>query len=225
MEEKKVAEMLTVSGWALVTVFIVTVAFSALPMQVANPAWGGNLSRLIVDAASLPLVGLCMVRYGVYMHTLNSNVGDVRILRTSRRVSSLAGVGSIALTVLALWQVALFIIALPDLDQQLAAARTQALQQSDSVVEGINAAEPSQIMQIWEQLRVNSPQSPSQATPSIEKQRQELVSQAQSKRKEAVISLQRQAGNARLQLGRDLLRVMVVALVYAWAFLVVARRR
>ena len=63
--------ILITAGWALVLVFLFTVLAAILPIQPRNLAWSQNLSRLIVEAGSLPLVGLCLVRYGSYLRSLD----------------------------------------------------------------------------------------------------------------------------------------------------------
>lgn len=67
---KELVILITV-GWALVLVFLFTVLSALLPIQPRNLAWSQNLSRLIVDAGSLSLVGLCLVRYGSYLRSLD----------------------------------------------------------------------------------------------------------------------------------------------------------
>ena len=67
---KELVILITV-GWALVLVFLFTVLSALLPIQPRNLAWSQNLSRLIVDACSLSLVGLCLVRYGSYLRSLD----------------------------------------------------------------------------------------------------------------------------------------------------------
>ncbi|TVS07237.1 MAG: hypothetical protein EA413_01385 [Cyanobium sp. PLM2.Bin73] len=206
-------------------VFLITVVASSLPLQLTNPAWGSGLSRLIVDAASLPLVGLCLIRYSVHLQSLNPNVQEDRLRRVKLRISRVAGAGSIALALLAVWQVALFAQALPGLERQFSAARGEVTQRSDAVLQALSGALPEQIQQGWEQLQRVSPQASPLMAPSIEEQREELRSRAQAESKEAFTTLKQQAGAARFQLGRDLLRVLLVALIYAWAFRAFVRNR
>jgi hypothetical protein len=68
---RKEVVILITAGWALVIVFSLTVLGAILPLQPSNLAWSQNLSRLIVDAGSLALVGLCLVRYGSYLRSLD----------------------------------------------------------------------------------------------------------------------------------------------------------
>ena len=68
---RKELVILTTAGWALFTVFVLTVIGGLLPLQPRNLAWSQNISRLIVDAGSLALVGLCLVRYGSYLRSLD----------------------------------------------------------------------------------------------------------------------------------------------------------
>lgn len=75
---RKELVILITAGWALFTVFVLTVLAGLLPLQPRNLAWSQNLSRLIVDAGSLALVGLALVRYGTHLRSLD------RPLRSSR---------------------------------------------------------------------------------------------------------------------------------------------
>ena len=67
---KELLILITV-GWALFTVFMITVLGGLFPLQPSSLAWSQNLSRLVVDAGSLALVGLCLVRYGCYLRSLD----------------------------------------------------------------------------------------------------------------------------------------------------------
>ncbi|QVL52081.1 MAG: hypothetical protein KFB97_11410 [Cyanobium sp. M30B3] len=82
--------ILTTAGWALFTVFVLTVIGGLLPLQPRNLAWSQNISRLIVDAGSLALVGLCLVRYGSYLRSLDlpSRESLATSLRNAGRRSS-----------------------------------------------------------------------------------------------------------------------------------------
>ena len=54
-------------GRALLGVFVVTVLAVLFPLNLQAPGWGLRLSTLIVDAASLPLVGLLLMRYAAHL--------------------------------------------------------------------------------------------------------------------------------------------------------------
>lgn len=229
MPANQEARILSASGWALFVVFLTTVIASSLPLQVVNPGWGSKLSRLIVDASSLPLVGMCLIRYSIYLQGLSPKAQADRLQRAKLRISRLAGAGTISLVLLAAWQVALFVMILPGVEQQFSSARGRLMQRSDAIEQALSEALPDQIQQGWEQLRRVSPQSPPLTAPlvdlSIEDQREALLSRAKAESKDAVTSLKQQADAARFQLGRDLLRVLLVALIYAWAFRAFVRYR
>lgn len=98
---RKELVILITAGWALFTVFVLTVLGGLLPLQLRNLAWSQNLSRLIVDAGSLALVGLCLVRYGSYLRTLDlprrssrSGVSTSAAARSSTPTSSQSSVSS-----------------------------------------------------------------------------------------------------------------------------------
>jgi hypothetical protein len=170
------------------------------------------------------LVGLCVIHFSD-LQSLSTNTSEERISRAKLRVSRFAAVDTITLVLLALWQVAIFLITLTGIDPQFSSAKTEAVQRFDTVVQGISGASPAQIEQAWEHLRRVTPQSPLLVVPNVEKQREELLKRAQSERVEAFNNLNQQAGAARFLLGRDLSRVLLVTLVYAWAFRAFVRGR
>lgn len=87
---RKELVILITAGWALVAVFVLTVVGATLPIQPRNLSWSQNLSRLIVDAGSLAVVGLCLVRYGTYLRSLDlpSRESLAASLRKAGRLSS-----------------------------------------------------------------------------------------------------------------------------------------
>jgi hypothetical protein len=72
------------SGWALVLVYVITILASLFPLDIRNLAWSQNLSRLAVDAGSLALVGLALVRYGSYLRSLDLGESQSWAQPTSR---------------------------------------------------------------------------------------------------------------------------------------------
>lgn len=216
---------LCTSGWALILVFVITVLAAAMPLQIASTAWGINLSTRIADAASLALVGLCLVRFGDHVQSQSATSEEFSALRFKRLCRLLAVAGTSTLMLLAIWQIPLFFTALRGIDQQAAAASSEAVQRSDAIAEALSQASPAQISQGWEQLRRQSVQAPEMSELSAASQREELLSRAKEQSKNQLLTLRQQAASARLQLGRDRLRVALAALVYGWAFLTLRRSR
>jgi len=50
-----------ITGRALLFAFLATIATALFPLELRSPEWGRRLSTLIVDASSLPLVGLALL--------------------------------------------------------------------------------------------------------------------------------------------------------------------
>jgi hypothetical protein len=49
------------TGRALFFAFVATIATALFPLELGSAEWGRRLSTLIVDASSLPLVGLALL--------------------------------------------------------------------------------------------------------------------------------------------------------------------
>lgn len=225
MPSERAGGYLCTSGWALLLVFVITVLTTAIPLQITSIAWGINLSTRIADAASLALVGLCLVRFGDHVQRQSAISGKFSPLRFKRLCRLLAVAGTTTLILLAIWQIPLFVTGLRGINQQAAAASTQAVQRSGAIAEALSQASPAQIAQGWEQLRGQSAQAPELGALSSASQREELLSRAKEQSQSQLLNLRQQAASARLQLGRDRLRVALVALVYAGGFLTLRRSR
>lgn len=206
-------------------VFLITVLATAIPFQITSLAWGINLSTRVVDAGSLALVGLCLVRYGDHVQSQSATSGQFSPLRFKRLCRLLAIAGSSTLILLAIWQVPLFLTALQGIDRQAAVASTQAVHRFDAIAEALRQASPAQIAQGWEQLKRQSAQAPQLGEQSTASQREQLLGRAEEESQNQLMNLREQAASARFQLGRDRLRVALVALVYSGAFLTLRRSR
>ena len=231
--------ILASSGWALLVVFVITVLGGAFPLQLRDLDWSRNLSRLIVDAASLPLVGFCLIRYSTYLASRSlprqTKVDSGASRRTSYRTQRsavhrirtllrrLAIAGVVAMAMLALWQVPIFLRGLSTIDGGLTEATTSETQRYLSVKQALQAASPVDLQQGWTQLRRAQNESTPLQPPSTEQQRSELLVRAKADNRRVLANLDSQVSAARFALGRDLLRVFLCALVYAWAFSVFIR--
>lgn len=289
---RKELVILITAGWSLVLVFVLTVLAASVPVQPRNLAWGQNLSRLIVDAGSLSLVGLCLVRYATYLRSLDlpSRQSLAESLRSAGRLSRpgpppedgpagssasrpnlllsligkllrklfrrsapgqpprdpfaidqlvkdklamernklwvrrLAIAGALGMLLLAPFQVVLFLRGTAALNLEFARASEQQGKEFEQLETALKDAPAPQILQSWLQLKRLDPGSPPAGLPGSGQQLQELLAQATTSRDNALQTLQRQASSARFALGRDTLRVFLVALVYSWAFWAFLRR-
>jgi F0F1-type ATP synthase membrane subunit b/b' len=78
-------KVLLFCGRVLLAVFVVTVIADLFPLNLGAPGWGLRLSTQIVNAASLPLVGLLLMRYAAH---LNIELANGRHLQCQERVAS-----------------------------------------------------------------------------------------------------------------------------------------
>jgi len=67
------AKLVRNCGLALIGVFLVTIVAILLPLDLSSAIWGIQLSTMVVDAASLPLVGLLLLRYGAHLEAEETN--------------------------------------------------------------------------------------------------------------------------------------------------------
>lgn len=260
MNTQRDSSTLFSTGWALQAVFLITVLAASVPFRFSSPEWGTSFSRLIVDAASLSLVGLCLVRYALYLDarrlprssqekspgddSTSQSAGSVartgskaipnyrqrQALQRIRTILSwLARIGMIGMVMVALWQVPLFMRSLSGIDRQLLTAANQETQRFAVLEQALKTSPPQQIQQSWSLLNTNQV-SPSKrravsTTPSlnIEDQRRDLLKRANGESRRVRADLNRQAFASRFALGRDHLRVLLVALAYGWAYWVFVR--
>lgn len=233
-------QVLTTSGAALVVVYVLTVLATALPFDAANLAWGQGLSRVIVDAASLPLVGLALVRYSLHLRSrlLPRSGGDSegsgrssrsstarlreRLERWRQLVKRLALAGVVGMVLLAAWQPPLFFRAVGVIDRQLDAASSRESANFVALEKALGQAPAADVQQAWTDFRSANPAPATPQQPAVEQQRKQLRSAAQSRNAQVLERFEKDAGVVRFIEGRDRLRVLLVALVYAaafWAFL------
>jgi hypothetical protein len=327
--------ILITSGWALLVIYLITILATVFPIDIRNLAWSQNLSRLIVDAGSLALVGLCLIRYGSYLRSLD--LGEIGagapflphsgslLQRSSSAASPLAGIaappagqgfpspdapagkeripqeqgdpsspglsrqqpvpegmgetqafdpvlrpkgrrrssqhgsargsartlvqpprdllppdptiqelqglernrwlvrrlallGAIGMALLIPLQMVIFLRGVTNIDLQVTQATVQERTRFQQLETALQDAPAQQIRQGWFQFKQLNPLSEPSNLPSPAQQLDDLIGEATRARDTSLQNLQRQASNARFELGRDTLRVILAALVFAWAF-------
>jgi hypothetical protein len=251
---RKELVILTTAGWALFTVFVLTVIGGLLPLQLRNLAWSQNISRLIVDAGSLALVGLCLVRYGSYLRSRDlparqssarpsgftkssSGQNNQRALpldqsardrlameRNKLWVRRMAIAGALGMLLLAPLQVVIFMRGAAALDLEFTKATLQQRQQFQQLESALRDAPAERLRQGWIQLKKLDPANLPATLPTPASQLDDLIAEANRNRDSSLQTLRGQASSARFALGRDSLRVLLASLVYGWAFWAFFRR-
>ncbi|MCX5945874.1 MAG: hypothetical protein NTZ53_11370 [Cyanobacteria bacterium] len=229
------------TGGALLFAFIVTIGSALFPLELGSPEWGRRLSTLIVDASSLPLVSVALLRYAASLElnaaSENSDYGpdrsdpdgspyDNRGLFPSpaeRTVHRLAQAGFIGLLLLAIWQVMLWFGSLTLIDGQDLARFNQVQAQSKALEQQLKQAPPGALEQAWRQSQGASAPSLDSPLPTPQVQRQEILARLKVEQAKAVESGSEAVNRARFGLTRDSLRIILMAVIYAWAFYGIAR--
>jgi hypothetical protein len=230
-----------ITGRALLYAFIATIAAALFPLELGSPDWGRRLSTLIVDASSLPLVGLALLRYAASLElnaaAENSEDGpdrsdpagpqfDPRGLVPSpaeRTVHRLAQAGFIGLLLLAIWQVLLWFGALNLIDGQDLDRFNQVQAQSKALEQRLKEAPAAALEQAWRQAQGSSAPSLDSPVPTPLVQRQDILARLKAEQAKAVESGSEAVNRARFGLTRDSLRIILMAVIYAWAFYGIAR--
>lgn len=238
------------AGWALFTVFVFTVLGGLLPLQPRNLAWSQNLSRLVVDAGSLALVGLVLVRCGSYLRSLDlprssqsssssksssrkasralpldqSAKDKTAMERNKRWVRRFAIAGALGMLLLAPLQVVNFLRGASILDREFTQATLQQRQQFQQLEMALQDAPAERLRQGWIELKKLDPANLPATLPAPATQLDDLLAEASRSRDSAQRNLNQQVSTSRFVLGRDSLRVLLAALVYSWAFWAFLRR-
>jgi hypothetical protein len=215
------AKLIRNSGRAVWAVFVVSVVSILLPLDLTSPAWGSRLSTLIVDAASLPLVGLLLMRYAAHLDAESDEPAEPFAPDPIQGLRRLAFVGFISLLFLAMWQFVLLSSSYNVIDRQKLAGLTQIDQQFGRLQRSLDTGTADQISQYFKQSQ--NPQSFS--TPNLDpaEQRKSLQNQLKQRKLEALEQLNETDRDSRISILRDLLRVILVSVIYAWAFYGIAK--
>lgn len=243
------AKLIRNCGRALLGVFVVTVLAVLFPLNLQAPGWGQRLSTLIVDAASLPLVGLLLMRYAAHLDaesakglrpqelaTGSSTPGfegeeelfeafekDEEMRQSTNGIRQLAFGGFILLILLAIWQ---FFIASSSLntitDQDL-----ELLKQIDTRFQGIEqnikVAPQEEISKLWSKSQPKNDLGPSTSNPNSATQRGEILQNVKGQKLKAIYNLQTKTSSAQFNLVRNIIRVMLMSIIYAWGFYGIAK--
>jgi hypothetical protein len=249
------AKLIRNCGRALLGVFVVTVAAVLFPLNLQAPGWGLRLSTLIVDAASLPLVGLLLMRYAAHLEaesatalllkelaTESSAPGfegerepfdpfeeDKKMMRLARIAAPMEGLrrlafqGFILLILLAIWQIFLGFSSLDLITDQNLALSKQIDTRFQGFEQSIKVAPQEEIKKAWSQSQPKDNLGLSTLIPTPVAQRGEILKNAKEQKLQAYQNLQAQASTAQFNLARDIIRIVLMAIIYAWAFYGIAK--
>ena len=213
-------------GRVLVVVYVFAVAFNFLPLNLGSPDWGLGISNTIVSSASLALVGVALLRVSGYLQvqahsqeTCNPKGPRLIALKKSELgIRRLALAGTISLFLLAGWQAILFAKGMELITAKGAATSSQALEQIKAVESRIKSAPDAVIEAEWTKLQASLPPAFFKAELDASARRKELLSSVGARSAQFRVDLNRQTSAAAWNLGRNALRICLMAIAYAWGF-------
>ena len=213
-------------GRVLLAVFAFAVAFNFLPLNLGSPDWGLGISNTIVSSASLALVGVALLRVSGYLQVQahsqeTSNTKGPRLIALKKSelgIRRLALAGTISLLLLAGWQAILFAKGMELITAKGAATSSQALEQIKAVESRIKSAPDAVIEAEWTKLQASLPPAFFKAELDASARRKELLSSVGARSAQFRVDLNRQTSAAAWNLGRNALRICLMAIAYAWGF-------
>ena len=213
-------------GRVLVAVFVFAVAFNLLPLNLGSPDWGLGISYTIVSSASLALVGEGLLRFSIYLQIQahnqeSSNPKGPRLIALKKSelgIRRLALAGTISLLLLAGWQAILFAKGMELITAKGAATSSQAQEQIKAVESKIKSAPDAVIEAEWTKFQASLPSAFFKAELDAPARRKELLSSVEARSAQFRVDLNRQTSAAAWNLGRNAMRICLMAIAYAWGF-------
>ena len=213
-------------GRVLLVVFIFAVAFNFLPLNLGSPDWGLGISNTIVSSSSLALVGVALLRVSGYLqlhlHSKDtSNPKGSRLIALKKSelgIRRLALAGTISLLLLAGWQAILFAKGMELITAKGAATSSKAQEQIEAVEARIKSAPDAVIEAEWTKFQASLPPAFFKAELDAPARRKELLSSVEARSAQFRVDLNRQTSAAAWNLGRNALRICLMAIAYAWGF-------
>lgn len=229
-------------GRVLIGVFILFVATNIFPLNLRSPDWGLSLSNIIVDSAALALVGICLLRYSVWLDLQAIKASDTnpQILLSSSetqnrsanskkkekanqnkiefKIRRLALVGAIGLVLLAAWQIVLFLTGIDIITDQNMSVSSRSDRQVKEVEQRIQGAPDQVIDAEWKKFQATLAPTFSTAELNTAAKRKQLLKDFKTKSQQARLGIEQQVSGARWNLTLNTLRVFLIAITYAWGF-------
>ncbi len=230
------------SGRVLIGVFLLFVATNIFPLNLRSPDWGIGLSNIIVNSAALALVGICLLRYSVWLDLQvikesggipQSSPSPSEIPRRSDnskkkaianqnksefKIRRLALVGAIGLVLLATGQIPLFLTGIDIITDQNMSVSSRSDRQVKEVEQRIQGAPDQVIDAEWKKFQATLAPTFSTPEPNTAAKRKQLLKDFKTKSQQARLGIEQQVLAARWNLTLNTLRVFLVAITYAWGF-------
>ncbi len=233
-----------ITGRALFFAFVATIVAALFPLELGSPEWGRRLSTLIVDASSLPLVGLALLRYISSLektsglgpasfdqgghplsgdHPKGGRKARLNPFKFQFSIGKVAYAGFVGLVLLAIWQVILWVTSLDGIDSQGLQATVRIQRQTQALEERFNRAADAEIEQAWSNLETSKAPLLGEPSPSPEVKRKDVLARIKTEERLALKNADEMGNKQQFALTRDSLRIILMAIIYAWAFYGIAK--
>lgn len=239
-----------ITGRALFFAFIATIAAALFPFELGSTEWGRRLSTLIVDASSLPLVGLALLRYisslektsglgpassdqgghplsGDHLirgdHLKGGSEARLNPFKFQVSIGKGAYAGFVGLVLLAIWQVILWVTALDGIDSQGLQATVRIQRQTQALQERFQRAPDAEIDQAWSNLETSKAPLLGDPSPGPEVKRKDVIARIKIEERLALKNADGAVTKDKFVLTRDCMRIILLAIIYAWAFYGIAK--
>jgi hypothetical protein len=229
------AKLVRNCGLVLIGVFLVTIVAILLPLDLSSANWGLQLSTLVVDAASLPLVGLLLLRYGAHLDAESAKAVALQMEGENDAIAAdpdpdpihglrnFAFAGFVSLLLLVVWQFFLFFSSVDLFDIQNLSVSTQIDERFGALERQINTAPPEEITKSWSQFQKVEDLATSKSKGDPAAQRSEMLKKVKQQKIEAFNELKDKKSKQLSNLVRGILRVALMSMIYAWGFYGIAK--
>lgn len=217
-----------VCGRALLLAYVLSVLSLLIPPSPLSTAWGSQLSSRILDGASLPLVGVALLRYASLAEPIPDPLSEpqeaMQVARRRDNAVGLCRLGVISLSLLAMWQFALLTGSLAALDQRSSSQSTVVSQRLRQAERSISRAPAVLIEREWKRFVAAGAPGSNTAVNGTEQKREALLQSLRKEQQQVGLGLSQQRNNARFSLVRERLRNLGLCLIYVLSFQAMGRR-
>jgi hypothetical protein len=226
----------------LIGVFVLVVTTNIFPLNLRSPDWGLGLSSIIVNSASLALVGVGLLRYSAFLELQALTETDAnpqifygtsgkqessdsfkskalaKLNKIEFGIRRLALAGAIGLLLLATWQAILFFNGINMITAQSFSASRRSEKQIEEVELRIQSAPDQVIDAEWKKLQPTWP--PTSLTTDLDAatKRKQLLKEVKAQSQQARVTFEQKVAGSRWNLANNALRFFLMAIIYAWGF-------
>jgi hypothetical protein len=226
--DPKVAVVVRACGRTLLLAFAVVILAASLPIKPVSLAWGTQFSGRIVDAVSLPLLGVALLRLATLLQPDPDSHSErkeaLALARQKDMALLLCRLGMISLCLLAVWQIPLMFGSIATLEQQNLMRSGQLKQRISQGEQTIRQAPTALIQREWQRLKAAGAPGISPDISDPEQQRQLLLEQLEQQQQQLGSTIGNRDVQGRFFVVRNTLRILALCGVYIAGFQAIGKR-